>query len=220
MVMGTAAADARADPLARGEMWAVPIHDVVALQAAADTATALKWAVRETADQREGGGGDTMPAGGGGHAHFTPTVQFENAAVLLDTSQPAPATAVADQVSYWISQGIQNAELTFGGADAQPVQVSISVLGNEAQVEFRTDQPEARDLLASAAAHLKDLLQSQGMVLTGLSVGSSGTGGGHAREQRALSEVRRNAPRATPEVAAVRPAAPKAASGRMVDLFV
>ncbi|BDT70476.1 hypothetical protein os1_46690 [Comamonadaceae bacterium OS-1] len=225
-VLGTAAADARADQVAsvaNGSVWTMPVTEAAALRAATDATEALKGAVRDTADQREGVVADKTPeggVGGVGHHPFTPTVHFESASASVDASQPAPEAAVADQVSYWISQGIQNAELTFDGADAQPVQVSISLSGNEAHVEFRTDQLETRDLLTGSAAHLKDLLQSEGMVLSGLSVGSSGAGGANARERRAPTEERQNTTRAAPEVAAVRPTAPKGSSGRSVDLFV
>ena len=221
--LGTVVADPRADPLATlasGGMWTLPVTEAAALRAATDATEAMQLAVPSTGDQRESLLADKLPEGGVGQNHFTPTVYFESAAASVDAGQPAPEAAVADQVSYWIAQGIQNAELTFDGADAQPVQVSISLSGNEAHVEFRTDQLETRDLLSGAAAHLKDLLQSQGMVLSGLSVGSSGAGGTHARERRAPSEGRQNRAPSAPEVAAVRPAAPKGASGRSVDLFV
>lgn len=222
-VLSAAAADTRADPMATmvsGGMWVMPVTEAAALRAATDATEAMQLAVSKTGDKREGLQADKLPEGGVGQNHFTPTVHFESAAASVDAGQPAPEAAVADQVSYWISQGIQNAELTFEGADAQPVQVSISLSGNEAHVEFRTDQLEARDLLSGAAAHLKDLLQSQGMVLSGLSVGSSGAGGPNARERRAPSEGRKNTAQSAPEVAAVRSAAPKGSSGRSVDLFV
>lgn len=222
-VLGTAAADTRADQTATmvgGGVWTTPVTGAAALQATTDATEAMQLAVREASDKRQGLVADKAPEAGVSHSHFTPTVHFESAAASVGTSQPAPETAVADQVSYWISQGIQNAELTFDGADAQPVQVSISLSGNEAHVAFRTDQLETRHLLTGAAEHLKDLLQSQGMVLSGLSVGSSGAGGANARERRAPSEGRQNTARPAPEVAAVHPTAPKGNTGRAVDLFV
>nr|WP_315207496.1 flagellar hook-length control protein FliK [uncultured Albidiferax sp.] len=222
-VLGTAAADARAEQVAsvaRGSVWTLPVTEAAALRASTGSTEAMQWALRETADPREGLVADKLPEGSVGQNHFTPTVHFESATASVDVSQPAPEAAVADQVSYWISQGIQNAELTFEGTDAQPVQVSISLSGNEAHVEFRTDQVETRDLLTGSAAHLKDLLQSEGMVLSGLSVGSSGAGGTNARERRAPSEAPQKTARPGPEVAAVRPTAPQGSSGRSVDLFV
>ena len=221
-VSGTATAATRADQLAHTTFADLPATWASAAMAVIPVteAAAVQWAARAAGDKREALGADKLPEGGVGQTHFTPTVHFESAGASVNTNQPVPEAAVADQVSYWISQGIQNAELTFDGADAQPVQVSISLSGNAAHVEFRTDQLETRDLLTGAAAHLKDLLQSQGMVLSGLSVGSSGAGGAGARERRQPPEQRPNTTRPVAEVAAVRPLAPKLPSGRAVDLFV
>jgi flagellar hook-length control protein FliK len=222
-VLGTAVADSRAAQLASvaaGGTWTLPVTQASALQAATDTAEALALAVNTTGDKQEAVPTGQAPEGGVGQNHFTPTVHFESAAASVDMQQPAPEAAVADQVSYWISQGIQNAELTFNGADSEPVQVRISLSGNEAHVEFLTDQLETRDLLTGAASHLEDLLHSEGMVLSGLSVGSSGTGGGNDRERRSPSETRKNTAQPAPEVEAVRATAPRGPTGRTVDLFV
>jgi len=89
----------------------------------------------------------------------------------------APEMQVAEQVSYWVSQNVQNAELSLNGLGQEPVQVSISVQGNEAQVVFRSDEAATRSLLEGAGSHLKDLLQREGLVLTGVSVGGSGNPG-------------------------------------------
>ena len=90
---------------------------------------------------------------------------------MVDTAAVGPEMQVAEQVSYWISQDIQNAELTLDGLGKDPVEVSIRMHGNEAQVSFRTDELQTRDLLQGAASHLKELLQSEGLVLSGVSVG-------------------------------------------------
>ncbi|SDP93294.1 hook-length control protein FliK [Rhodoferax sp. OV413] len=221
-VLGTAVADVRADrlaSLAEGGMWVMPVTEPSATQLASDAATALKAAALETKDISAVKGEKSYEGGMGLH-QFTPTVQFDSTAVAVDATQMAPEAAIADQVNYWISQGIQNAELTFDGAGAEPVQVSISLSGNEAHVEFRTDQVETRELLTGAASHLKDLLQQEGMVLSGLSVGSSGAGGAGARERRAPSEDRQNAARNVSDQVAVRAVVPARTSGRAVDLFV
>lgn len=221
-VLGTAVADVRADrlaSLAEGGKWVMPVTEPSATQLASDAAAALKATALETKDV-SAVKGERGHEGGIGQHQFTPTVQFDSTAVAVDAAQIAPEAAIADQVNYWISQGIQNAELTFDGAGAEPVQVSISLSGNEAHVEFRTDQVETRELLTGAAAHLKDLLQQEGMVLSGLSVGSSGAGGAGARERRAPSEDRQNAARNVSEELAVRAVVPARTSGRAVDLFV
>lgn len=94
---------------------------------------------------------------------------------------------MAAQVSYWLSQKTQNAEMTLDGQDGSPVQVSISMSGNEAQVAFRADQAATRDLLGSALPQLRDMLDQQGVVLAGVTVdsfaaASQGQAGGGDRE--------------------------------------
>jgi len=159
-----------------------------------------------------------------GQHGFTPTVQFDGTAVSATVAGQSTGDAVADQVSYWVSQGVQNASLTLDGANAERVEVKISMTGNEAHVEFRSDQAVTREMLAGTAAHLKDLLSSQGVVLSGVTVGHAGadfTSGGQSQQSRPregqgsprgnVNEVR--------AVTAATPAAAKAPAGAL-DLFV
>jgi len=131
---------------------------------------------------------------------------------------------VAEQVSYWVSHNVQNAEMKLDGLGASPVEVSIHVQGNEAQISFRSDEAATRGVLESAGAHLKDMLQRDGLVLTGVFVGSSGSGdaggGDSGSERRARQPFRQGvlAPLALASVPAARSG--QAASGRSVDLFV
>lgn len=83
---------------------------------------------------------------------------------------------VAEKVSYWISNDVQNAEMKLDGLGDHPVEVSIRMHGNEAHVAFRTDEAMARDVLETASQSLKDMLQKEGVVLSGVSVGTSGSG--------------------------------------------
>jgi flagellar hook-length control protein FliK len=221
-VPGTATADIRADAVA-SLLSTHPVIPTASLQAAIGATETTPWAARESTDKSDAAGllSDKLPEGGGiAQPAFMATVSFDSKVINLDVQQPAPEAAIADQVSYWISQGIQTAELTFDGADAQPVQVSISLSGNEAHVEFRTDQLETRDLLTGAAAHLKDLLQSEGMVLSGLSVGASGAGGSSARERRTPPDGLTPAGPSRTEEGAVRPSATARVAQGVVDLFV
>ena len=90
------------------------------------------------------------------------------------TSSTVPTeVVVAEQVNYWISRDVQNAELKLDGFDGLPVEVTISMQGNEAQVDFRTDQPEVREILHNAQLHLKDSLAREGLILSGVSIGAS-----------------------------------------------
>ncbi|MFY3384880.1 flagellar hook-length control protein FliK [Paracidovorax sp. MALMAid1276] len=131
-------------------------------------------------------------AGAGGSAagmELTRTPEVEGvdaAAMFADPSQAAAEESVAEQVTYWVNQKTQNAELTLqeGG---QPVEVSVSLQGHEAHVSFRSDQAETRAMLDRSMAQLSDLLRSEGLVLSGMSVGTSArdaSGAGDSGQQR------------------------------------
>ena len=94
------------------------------------------------------------------------------ATVYVDPSQAGAEEQVAEQVAYWVNQKTQNAELTLT-RDGQPVEVSVSLSGNEAHVSFRSDQAQTRELLDQSMAQLSDLLRSEGLVLSGMTVGTS-----------------------------------------------
>lgn len=141
--------------------------------------------------------------------------------VMADPSTLSLESMVADTVSYWVAQGVQNAELKLDGFGDHPVEVSISLKGEAAHIDFRTDQPEIRKLLEGATAHLKDLLTSEGLVLSGVSVGASGQDGTGAQDQRNRPGARQATITSTEAQPAAK-AAPRASQsvGRAVDLFV
>lgn len=138
---------------------------------------------------------------------------------VSDSTGVTPSMDGAQEVSYWISQDVKNAELKLDGLGKDAVEVSISMHGNEAHVAFRTDELQARTLLEGAAAHLKAALQGEGLVLSGVSVGTSGGGrdpGDNERKQR----------QGTRQTVALQVAGAEArrtqvgAAGRTLDLFV
>lgn len=141
-------------------------------------------------------------------------------AVMTDPTTVPLETTVAETVSYWVTQGVQNAQLKLDGFGGAPVEVSISLKGDEAHIGFRTDQPEIRQILEGAVAQLKDLLTSEGLVLSGVSVGSSGQDGAGAQEQRNRPGARQ-ATITTPDVVPTESRQHVSPSvGRAVDLFV
>lgn len=168
--------------------------------------------------------------GGFGFLASEPTYTYSGSTLGVsapDFSQsgaPAPVMApemqVAEQVSYWVSQNVQNAELTLDGLGQLPVEVSISVQGNEAQVVFRSDEAATRSMLEGAGSQLKDALQREGLVLTGVSVGNSGSGEAGNGERRARQNARQGV--IAPLQVANTDSGPRARVdvGRSVDLFV
>lgn len=142
--------------------------------------------------------------------------------VVNPTAAASPADLyVAEQVKYWISNDVKNAEMRLDGIGNNPVEVSISMQGNEARVAFRSDEAQARDVLEAASSHLKDLLQREGLVLSGVSVGTTGSGNAGSQQRREQQGARQ-----AREVAAAQSVASEAAtsgpraSGRALDLFV
>lgn len=131
---------------------------------------------------------------------------------------------VAEQVAYWVNQKTQNAQLTLD-RDGQPVEVSVSLSGNEAHVSFRSDQPETRALLDQSMAQLRDLLGSEGLVLSGMSVNTSTRDGSPGGRQPRQSDGDREITRQAQVVVNVPLSAPLLAGGgrgmnRTVDIFV
>lgn len=134
----------------------------------------------------QGPAGDAGPWWGGGAAEPQVESAADLAGLFADPTQAGAEEQLADRVAYWINQKTQNAELTLD-RDGQPVEVSVSLSGNEAHVAFRSDQAQTRELLDQSMAQLRDLLRSEGLVLSGMSVGTSsgnGSGGGAADPQR------------------------------------
>ena len=140
--------------------------------------------------------------------------------VVGDISMLAPESMVAETVSYWVTQGVQNAQLKLDGFGGTPVEVSILLKGDTAQIDFRTDQPEIRQILEGAVSQLKDMLSSEGLVLSGVSVGSSGQEGAAGQQQGNRPQSRQTTI-LTKEAGSAEPTQHVKQSGsRAVDLFV
>ena len=130
------------------------------------------------------------------------------------------ATAIAQQVSYWIGRDVQSAELKLDGLGRGPVEVSISLHGREAHVEFRSEQAQTRQLIEQAMPQLKSLLQSEGLTLVGVSIGASGAEASFSQAKQSQPAPRRGG-RAMPELAMLDVGGQaRPATGRALDLFV
>lgn len=147
---------------------------------------------------------------------------------LNDSNARSSEEVVAEQVSYWIHQKRQAAELTLDGGNGQPVAVSISMNGNEANVAFRSDQAATRDMLNGALPELKTLLQGEGLVLAGVSVGAGGgqsnsSSSSSRQGEDATSGIRRVGTRASAQQGGDGPVTVvrrSVSSNRTLDLFV
>ncbi len=130
---------------------------------------------------------------------------------------------LVEQVSWWMAQRSQGAELKLEMPGGAPVSVSVQVTGNEAHVAFRSDSPEARQWLGAALPQLKEMFGNEGLMLSGASVGQSGTGAEQEAARDAQRALRSGAPTgASGGVDAIAsPAArPRTATERALDLYV
>ena len=138
-----------------------------------------------------------------------------------DATVAVPEAAVAEKLSYWISRGVQSAELQLDAFGGGTVKVSISVQGQDAQVEFRSDQPEARKLLQDAMPQLSAMLKGEGLLLSGGFVGSSAQREPGAQQRKGSPQgVVRSAIIGVGTPVADRSPALSRTPGRAVDLFV
>ncbi len=135
-------------------------------------------------------------------------------------SAPIAAREIQEQLTYWVNHDLHNAEMKLDGPGRQPIEVSISIQGNEASIAFRTDQAEARDLLQSAVSQLEDMLSGQGLSLAGVSVGSSGQGQGHSGGDKHPGERRNTRITATVQPATAENKLVRESRNQGLDLFV
>ncbi|MCZ4313691.1 flagellar hook-length control protein FliK [Comamonadaceae bacterium G21597-S1] len=132
---------------------------------------------------------------------------------------PVLSAALAQKMHYWVAGGVQSAELQLDAFGGGAVDVRIAVKGDEAFVEFRSDQAQARKLLLDAMPQLKELLAGEGLMLSGGFVGGSGQdSSAGARSGRSAGMRTASAP--VQEVAGRLDAPALKVSGQSIDLFV
>ena len=176
-------------------------------------------------NDRNSGKSSFLLAGSGaegiwGQSAFQAAPALDTSGVAAEPSGSSLESVVADTVSYWVTQGVKNAALKLDGFGEHPLEVNISMQGGETHIDFRTDQPEIRQILEGAITHLKDLLKSEGVMLSGVFVGASGQNGGGSQDGRDRPGAREGT---VVTVKSAPPDSPRLVSlpaGRVLDLFV
>lgn len=87
---------------------------------------------------------------------------------------------LSEQVAFWVNQQSQSAEMTVD-QNGLPLEVRVTLQGNEAHVSFRSDQEQTRQALDERVAQLRELLQREGLQLAGVTVGSTLADGSASR---------------------------------------
>jgi flagellar hook-length control protein FliK len=158
--------------------------------------------------------------GAWGHQALVEAGRIDPPTATTGASDLTPEMRVAEQVNYWINRDVQNAELKLDGMGEGIVKVNISLHGNEARVEFRTDEVATRQVLEGAVSHLKDLLGNEGLVLSGFSVGTSGSGAAASQDGKSRQGTRQTFIEVPEVMATEAGSGPVRLTGRTVDLYV
>jgi flagellar hook-length control protein FliK len=131
--------------------------------------------------------GGTAPSGGEAALPF----QAQLSAAL---ESPAFVPALGVQLRTLVSEGIARAELQLHPADLGPIAVSISMDGNQAQVQLTVDNAATRETLQQALPQLSEALRDAGLSLGGGTVSQqpSSSGGQDPSAGRGSSVAGRN----------------------------
>lgn len=131
------------------------------------------------------GGSDLLAAAAGfgavmGAASAGMQGQGQSASDLSQSANPDAMPSereqeVSEQVAFWVHQKTQNAALSIEH-QGKPIQVQVQLNGQEAHVRFAAGDEQARQWLAQGQDQLRELLQAQGLNLSGVSVGADGAG--------------------------------------------
>jgi len=128
----------------------------------------------EQAAKLEGKSGSSEPSWMmAGRAQLDSTQTVQGASASDSGMMSEGEQHVAEDLKFWASRNIQNAEFKLEGWEDASVQVRVSLQGSSANVEFLTDHADSRALLANSQDELKQLLEQQGLMLSGVSVGGS-----------------------------------------------
>lgn len=164
----------------------------------------------------------------GDHAGLTAAEDSAMAEDVTDFAAPPSGTETEQtheqELRSWTPGGLRQASLRVGQDGEEAIDIELSLRGQEVNIDFRTDNAEARtSLQASAGQTLSDLLQRSGMQLAGLSVGGQAVPDRQPQGQASAPARRPDASPAVPGVADAAAALPRrpAADGRSsLDLFV
>ena len=174
-----------------------------------------------SAGQDAGAGADLSQTAAQAQSESAPAVPGSDASAAQPESASTP-DAITEQMAYWATDHLQNAELTLAH-DGRPVEVHVSLDGQQAHVAFRSDQSETRALLDAGTGQLRDLLGQEGLVLSGMSVGSSSAQSDappRSAQGRSAARQATVAIEGEATVATAQPARAGVLSERKVDLFV
>lgn len=171
------------------------------------------------------GGGSGSP--GAASEHLSPEAAVERNEQPSAEAAYATHAQEAEEVveAHWGMPQLRQASLRVGEAGEDAIEIQLAMTGQELNVEFRTDNSEARASLAQEASQsLGDLLERSGIQLGNVSVGAqSQQQGEHGRAPaQAPAQARARTASVGDNTAAAAPVEqrPRSDGSRPLDLFV
>lgn len=165
------------------------------------------------------GAGEAAGLGGSGDGSAS---QGQASPDQPDAQHPATQADEPTEIGHWGTGALRHASLRVGEDAATAIDIQLKVQGQQVDVNFTTNHPEARDALREqATAALSELLQQSGLGLGGVSVGGQGQSRDPSREQAPgpstvqLGQARR----AGQEAEGTAPARPRTDGNRPLDVF-
>lgn len=145
-----------------------------------------------------------------------PPPAMAHAALEPEVGSPAWQQALGHQLSSFTRHGVHHAELRLHPEELGPLQISLRLSQDQAQLHFVTDHHQVRAALEAAMPHLRSALAGAGIQLDQGSVGgeapswgaSADSGAGQASPQSEEGED------AAPHAGTEAPPAPRLVSGR------
>jgi flagellar hook-length control protein FliK len=180
---GQGAASPRLMPAGERPDPAAPQAGVVATSASASTAVALPGtaveAVGSAAASRtpDGAGFAAALAAAVSSSAPAPAAPTAEAAIAAPPGSPAFAGEIAAQVSTFVRDGVQEAQLHLNPAEMGPVEVRIQLEGDAARVVLAAEQAPTRQWLEQALPTLAGSLREAGLTLAGGGVFERAPGG-------------------------------------------
>jgi flagellar hook-length control protein FliK len=144
-------------------------------------------------------------------ASATPTLQVHASIGSDEFSQ-----GLSDRVSWMVNSGVNNAKLQVNPPQLGPIELSISVQGNQAQVSMTTHSAVTRDALEASSPQLREMLGAQGFgqVSVDISQRSFQDRSAYTAPYERASSGDRSAA-ATPAVAATAASTPRSSLGAL-----
>ncbi|MEO6420537.1 MAG: flagellar hook-length control protein FliK [Polyangiaceae bacterium] len=116
------------------------------------------------------------------------------ATLPVPVDSPEFAAAFGVQVSVFVREGVQHAELHLNPVETGPVSIAITLEGTQAHVEFGADLAATREAIENGLPALASALRDAGFTLAGGGVAQhSRSGGGHPHEDAPGGSGRRTA---------------------------